>query len=681
MGKVYFLLGVHNHQPIGNFPHIFEEAYQRCYLPFVSLLEKFPRLKFNLHNSGCLYDWILKNKKEYLKIVKKLLKRKQIEIISGGYYEPILPLIPDEDKEGQIKFMNKFIEREFNCKPEGMWVAERVWEPYLARVIHNSNLRYTFLDDTHFRYAGFREREFFGYYTTEDEGKSIYVFPISKTLRYKIPFSLPEEAIAILGSFAQKEDILVTLFDDGEKFGLWPHTYEWVYKKKWLEEFLSLLDKSSSIETITASEAIKKFSSKGIIYLPTTSYEEMNEWVLEPESHIVYDNLKKFLKDNNKWEEFRDFIRGGIFRNFYYKYSRLNYLHKRMLLLSRKINVRTNFKKDKSIFINLWKSQINCGYWHGIFGGFYLGHIRGAIYEHLLYAENSFDRKYSRGDITLEKVDIDMDGKEEVFLKNKHLICCFSSYGGALLELSLRSEAINLLNTITRKRESYHKRIRENIENESKISTIHSIITQKEKNLEAFLIYDKYPRLGLIDHLLSKDLSLDDFNLQRGITSLSNNSYKYSMKKKKSKIVLDYCYKDMKLSFLKRIEFSSLCGLDVLYNFREKNFWESFNFGIEFNLSFPSLKDIFKKEKRGDIPLAKEKVWKDISCFKIVDSYKKIIFTFEFNEATVFSLPLYSVSSSESGFEKVYQQLSVLFIFGNKDTFHLSLRIKKIVSI
>ena len=273
MGKVYFLFGVHNHQPVGNFPHIFEEAYKKCYFPFLSLIEKFPKINFSLHNSGCLYDWLISNKKEYLNILKKLTLRGQVEIISGGYYEPIFPLISSEDRYGQINLMNNFIKREFKVKPSGIWLPERVWEQYLAKLINLCDLKYTFLDDTHFRAGGLKNKEFFGYYTTEEEAKPIYVFPISKILRYKIPFSEPQEAIDILNSFSKEKDILVTLFDDGEKFGLWPHTYDWVYNKKWLERFLSLLQNSSSIETITPSFALNKFNSKGIVYLPTASYE------------------------------------------------------------------------------------------------------------------------------------------------------------------------------------------------------------------------------------------------------------------------------------------------------------------------------------------------------------------------------------------------------------------------
>jgi alpha-amylase len=679
VGKVYFVFGVHNHQPVGNFPHIFKEAYERCYLPFLNVLEKFPKIKCNIHNSGPLYDWIAENDKGYLDILKKLVKRGQVEIISGGYYEPILPLISDEDKYGQIRLMNRFIEKEYGRSPRGIWTAERVWEPYLAKAIHDCNLQYTFLDDTHFRYAGLQEKEFFGYYTSDDEGKPIFIFPISKTLRYKVPFSQAQEAIDVLNSFRRDSDILVTLFDDGEKFGLWPETFDWVYNKKWLEKFFSLLEDSASIQTITAAEAINKFSTSGIVYLPTASYEEMGEWVLEPQSYYLYEGLKNFLKSNNKFEEFKDFIRGGFFKNFYRKYPRLNYMHKRMLSLSKKLNSRMNLDKDEKILRSLWKAQTNCGYWHGVFGGFYLGHIRQAVYENLISAQNLFDRKYNKKTVTFEKEDVDLDGNEEVILKNDKLICCFSPKGGALLELSLREPPFNLINTITRREESYHKKIRDNVIKANGLSTIHETVKQKEKNLDKFLVYDKYERLGLIDHILEKNITVDDFNSQRGIYTLSNTVYDSSFREDKDAVALSYLYGNKDLNFLKKIIFSLKSGLEVIYKFNKKNILKNNYFGIEFNLSLPSLKDIFKQEESKRISLSEGSEWGESSSLVISDTFKGIAIEFSFDKADIFTSPVYSVSSSESGFEKVYQQIAILFILTNKkDSFKLSLKIERL---
>ncbi len=670
MGKVYFLFGVHNHQPVGNFEHIFKLAYQNSYLPFLQLLDKFTRIKCSIHNSGCLYDWLLRNGKEYLTILKRLVKRKQVEIISGGYYEPILPIVPEEDKYNQIKLLNTFLEEEFGQKPQGLWVAERIWEQYLARVIALSDLKYTFLDDTHFRYAGLSREEFLGYYTTEDEQKAIFVFPISKSLRYRIPFSDAHEAVKFLASFAQDEDVLITLFDDGEKFGLWPNTFEWVYERKWLEQFFSLLSASSLIETITPSEAIKKFSSQGIIYLPSCAYEEMGEWVLEPEAFSTYERLKNFLKDNGRLHDFKDFIRGGYFRNFFHKYPRLNYMHKRMFSLSKKINRLADPERDRAIFIHLWKAQTNCSYWHGIFGGFYLGHLRATVYEHLIQAEALLEERYFKKDWLIEEEDIDLCGREEIFIRNKNFKLCFSKKNAQILEWSLKNPALNLLNTITRREESYHQRL--GVHNSSEgVTTIHQIVKQKEAGLQNYLIYDTYERHSLVDLVLEKNLTLQDFLRQKGVSALADN---YSCNITKGETInLHYHYLHKPLDFTKDIEVQE-AGIKVVYKFKPKGFFKKHNLGIEFNLFFPSLEHIFLEETKTNLKEPQDFLTRSLS---VRDNFKKIILRFKSQEVRVFIYPLYSVSSSEEGFERVYQGLAMVFILEREgEDFCLSLKIQ-----
>src|SRR6056297_2987757 len=95
--KVIFSFGIHNHQPVGNFDHVIEDAYQKAYFPFVEVMNEFPDIPFALHNSGILWDWISRNHKEYLEIIRGMTGRSQLEILSAGYYEPILSIIPEKD--------------------------------------------------------------------------------------------------------------------------------------------------------------------------------------------------------------------------------------------------------------------------------------------------------------------------------------------------------------------------------------------------------------------------------------------------------------------------------------------------------------------------------------------------------------------------------------------------------
>src|SRR5216117_3789964 len=74
-----------------------------------------------------------------------------------------------------------------------MWLAERVWEPHLPRVLAQAGVEYVLLDDSHFAQAGLDPDALGGYYLTEDQGVRLRVFPISQRLRYLIPFAEVEE--------------------------------------------------------------------------------------------------------------------------------------------------------------------------------------------------------------------------------------------------------------------------------------------------------------------------------------------------------------------------------------------------------------------------------------------------------------------------------------------------------
>ncbi len=669
MSKVYFLFGIHNHQPVGNDSFVFNDVFEKCYGPFLDVLKEFPEIKCNVHISGPLYDWIVENKPKYIKDLKEMSDKGQVEIAGGAYYEPILPIISDKDKLNQILLMNNFIKKEFGKSPKGMWLAERIWEPQLASIIFKTGLKYTFLDDVHFRSAGICDKELTGYYTTENNAKSIAVFPINKNLRFRIPFSKAEESVALIKSFSQNKDILVTLFDDGEKFGSWPWTYDWIYTKGWLKKFFTLLLKNHrTIETITASEALKKFKPKGLVYLPTSSYPEMDEWTMEPKEFLYYKELKDRLKKYPDYGKLRNYLRAGFFRNFFVKYSRANYMHKKMLYLSENIHKKTTCKKDKEIFKDLYKSQCNCGYWHGLFGGFYYGNIRAAIYENLIKAEKKLDKKYEKSSLIIKQADFDFDGLSETVVKNRHLICVFSDRGGTLLELGYKDKNFNLLNTITRQEESYHDKIKDSNKKKKKEKRI-----KKEE-----IIYDKYERLSLVDHLLNKNITLNDFDRQKKFRTISDNIYKSSLNKKEKSVLLNYKYNEKDLEFTKKINIALNAGINVKYAFQNDDIFKKYNFATEFNIFFQSPGDVKFYSEKGEINLKRKRVFRKVKNLKIADYFKGIYLRFDFSEADIFIMPIHSFANSQDGVEKVCQQASILFIKKDKDkVFDLELKIGK----
>jgi len=335
----YFVFCVHNHQPVGNFPEVIEEAYRNSYSPFLKAVSRFPSVKLTLHNTGFLLDWMVENHPEYVELLREMVASGQAEVMGGGYYEPILTVIPEPDRTAQVNLMSDRIEALFGARPRGIWLAERVWEPMLPTILARCGIEYLVVDDYHFRKSGLATEELGGYYITEDQGNVIKVFPGSERLRYLIPFTPAGDFVRHmrgLDGYLKKGDAAI-YGDDGEKFGVWPGTHKWVFEEGWMEDFLSALSAeidAGRVASETMGEYSRSHGSLGRVYLPTSSYMEMGEWTLPAPVAREYAKLHREVNNSRKGASMERFLQGGIWRNFLAKYPESNWMHKRMLQAS-----------------------------------------------------------------------------------------------------------------------------------------------------------------------------------------------------------------------------------------------------------------------------------------------------------------------------------------------------------
>jgi hypothetical protein len=529
--RATLILCIHNHQPVGNLPGIFEQAYRDAYLPFLDAMERHPAIKFALHNTGPLLEWYEEHAPDYLARVRALVARGQVEILTGAFYEPILPAIPERDALGQIAKMTSYAEAAFGARPRGMWLAERVWEPRLARIIAEAGVEYVPLDDYEFRLAGLADDDLTGSFVTEDEGVPLRVLPISKRLRYAIPFGDPEDTISILRSLANRGDGLMALFgDDGEKFGVWPGTREHVYAGGWLERFLTTLEKNASwLETATFAQFVDREPPRGRVYLPTASYPEMMEWALPTPARRTYEALQQRLKDQGVFEEWGPFLSGGTWKGFLTKYEESNRMVRKMMRVSAKVAAASRAldracgdaagagggRSEHEPTVDpealdesrneLWRGQCNCAYWHGVFGGLYLPHLRSAVYHHLIRAENLVDSVHGGRWDSAQVADHDLDGEDEVLLESHWAnVYVAPARGGAVFEIDARRSATNLLATMSRYDEAYHALLsRASDHSAGGTVSIHEAVRAKEKGLARLARPDARPRRSAVDRFIS----------------------------------------------------------------------------------------------------------------------------------------------------------------------------------
>ncbi len=262
------------------------------------------------------------------------------------------------------------------CRPEtvrvaarGLWLTERVWEPELAADLADAGVRYALVDDRHFLVTGFTSNQLHTPYWTESDGKRVALFPIDERLRYLIPFRPPEETAAYLRELRAAGHQLAVLADDGEKFGGWPGTREWVYERGWLDQFtgeIGRLVEAGEIQLSTLSDALDTLPSGGIAYLPTASYREMESWSLPPDAALRLIRLERSLGEERMAGPDGALIRGAHWRHFLTKYSESNRMHKKMQALSLLCRERGDPPAARRA---IGRAQCNDAYWHGVFGG------------------------------------------------------------------------------------------------------------------------------------------------------------------------------------------------------------------------------------------------------------------------------------------------------------------------
>ena len=513
--KLKFVLGLHCHQPVGNFDHVFRRGMDSSYRPFLETIERFPALKVVLHYSGPLLDWISEHDPEFFSLVSRLASSGQAEIAGGGHNEPILPVVPRRDAVGQIRHMTRYLKRHFGANVRGGWLTERIWEPHMPSLLAEAGLEYTTVDDYHFLSAGFDPEKLQGYYLSEDQGRSVAIFPISQQLRYMIPFRAVDEVIEFFRRKAGQlpEGSVLTLADDGEKFGMWPDTFDWVYNNKWLEIFFTALTENSDwLETTTFSHVLDSAPASGRVYLPTASYMEMGGWSLPAKAGENFQRIQTRLEHQGKLDEYFPFLRGSFWRNFLIKYPESGWMHGRMwqvsdLLADTLAPEAYNRAEPPSALQHLWRGQTNCAYWHGIFGGLYLPHLRKAIFGQLIRAEKLALKMTGGPSLRAEKVDVDRDGEEEIVLANRELnLVVKPSDGGTIAELDSLSAEFNLTDTLARRPEAYHWKMVEGAQQEhgeGGHASIHER-TFEDKVPAEDLIYDPWTRRMLRLHFFAE---------------------------------------------------------------------------------------------------------------------------------------------------------------------------------
>ncbi len=655
------LFGIHMHQPVDNFDWVIKHGVEVCYGPFFEVMSKYPEFRFSVHCSGWLMEQIEELHPKLYKQIMTLAKKGSIEFFSAGYYEPILSVIPSEDRVTQINMLNDSIQSDFKQTPKGLWLTERVWESSLIPDLNKAGIKYTVMDDYHFQCAGFDEDILDGYYMSEEGGNEIGLFPISKKLRYAIPFLNVDSAIKAIKSFDRKENSAAIIFDDAEKFGMWPGTYEWVYEKGWLDTFVQAVLSDETIQTMHYGEYYEQERTRGIAYLPNVSYYEMGEWSLRADDALKLEALKKEMGYERYEKEGVKFLKGGIWKNFFVKYEESNRIHKRTLELSK---ARKSVKK--AVFdAALYKAQSNDALWHGVFGGLYLPNLRDNTYTYIIEAENV---RYGKKNVLVSDQN-ELDGYDKVkAVTAKYIFRFDGAHGGQLVEFDMRKACFNWQNTLTRRKEAYHQRLlndeqeEEIIPTEEGIDTIHHAAVKVDDTLRDAIIYDWYLKNSFVDHISDANFNGNNFRYCnfREFGDFSNQAFKVQLDKNKVTFSRDGgLYFPEKVPMrLKKSYIPNINGFDFIIDLAtEAN--GRFNYVLEHNFHFADYESV----TINGVHLSEDGSVIQTKRLEICDVHLNQNIMIELDEiCDVYYFQLKTLSQSEHGFDLSIQGISFAMV-------------------
>lgn len=477
MNKIKLIIGAHGHAPFGSSEEDLESAYQAQYKPFIASLYKYPKVPFVLHHSGVLLAWIEQRHPEYFMLLEELINRKQVEIIGGGFYEPMLPLLPLADRLGQIELLTTYLRKHFGKRPRGCWLPGLIWEQPLVATLQTCGMDYTFLESDQFSQAGLSGPDLERPCLTEDQGKIVTVFPLSRRLTETV----------LKGDFDGFVQLVAEPVSDGGERTATVFVEGLFNGKPGAEalfcDFLERISRQeSAFELSVPSRVLKAASVFSKAYFPSSAEKNVMYWAMSEERRKAFNEIADLGGDSAD-QLLASCLSGSLPRHFLIRYPEANGIYTKMLYTHILINqLRGDKYRKRAAREDLWKAQGCDGFWHIADGGIYRNRIRKSTYRSLIDAEK----------ITREKgvfipsviaVDINLDGEREFLLQGSELNAYVQNKGGSLFELDCLAKSWNYLDTMGRRRESY---------------------------LEGDQILDELPRTAFADRLLHPEITLKD---------------------------------------------------------------------------------------------------------------------------------------------------------------------------
>jgi hypothetical protein len=421
--KITLVLGSHAHVPYGSETSEFEKVYTGLVRPFISGLCKHPQIQAALHYSGVLLHWIERSHPEMVMSIEEMVSRKQVEMLGGGFYEPMLPIIPLQDKIGQIELLTTYLRKQFGKRPQGCWIPAFAWEQGLVSPLAACGMGFTFLSERQFTLegnghtaVGMAAADLAAPCICEDQGKVITVFPVMQSLETALAGKTVSSLLPpLLENYnkrqAEEAEVIVSIFpqkinaDQDES-----PDHAWC---RFFEE-LSLCENYA--ETVIPGKLVKGLKNLRKRCFPASSDTPAS--ISSRRFIIVHPEA------------------GGIYAKMIFTNVLINQL-------------RGDKSRKLSAHEELWKAQDRTLFCKTGREGLHNHLLRNAAYSALLGAERVTREKTRNSSFvpSLVPYDFNMDGEQEWLFQDIRINCYVQSTGGGIFELDYLPRAWNYLDT------------------------------------------------------------------------------------------------------------------------------------------------------------------------------------------------------------------------------------------
>lgn len=505
MSPIHLILGSQNSHAIDLAPNDQDALYEYSYKPLLKLLYNYGDIRFTMYYSGLLIEWLERHHSEFVDVLTEMVKRRQAELLGGAFFEPILPLIPKTDRIGQIERLTTHIRKCFGRRPRGAWIPESIWDQRIAANLKAGGIEYAFLRDSAFHFdpegssvggnvsdhdGGSRS---IGHYPvlTEDQGKTLILVPLAHDISEKMFSVSPESIIDELRQIAARSapsvsapaggmmrsahqfngrTPLVSLIFDGGRIGFDEATSK--ERIQWFESLLSLVTANSDwIRVDTPHRVLRSYKPRSRRYAPVSSLHIMMSWLRRVFPEITGNS-------DDMWRSFRSIME--IYPESGRLYAKMQHTH---VLVNQ---VRGDKYRKMTAREELWRGQSHFAYWHNPTGGIYRSSLRKATYAALIEAEKT-TRERGIFIPSLSRVDVDLDGEEEVLYQGNEINAYVDRTGACVFELDYLAKNWNYLDTFRRRVEPFHD------------------------DASATAGYDDWQRAAFVDHVLVPGHRKEDF--------------------------------------------------------------------------------------------------------------------------------------------------------------------------